>query len=125
FAFDPKGPAVKDLGTNFINGDYTAVMVLSPDEKYLYYAPGAHGSGNQTGVPVVQYDLKSGQRKVLAFLRDPLKQQLKYDIGGTYNLQIEGSGERLFVTFNGQDPGRRGYFGKPAVVVVHIPASER
>ena len=37
---------------------------MSPDEKYLYYAPGAHGSGSKTGVPVVQFNIKTGERKV-------------------------------------------------------------
>ncbi|MCI0380845.1 MAG: hypothetical protein L0215_24955 [Gemmataceae bacterium] len=125
FAFDPAKESVKDLGPNWQSGDYTAVMVMSPDEKYLYYAPGAHGSGSKTGAAVVQYDIAAGQRKVLAFLAEPLKQKLNYQVGGTYNLQIDGKGERLFFTFNGADPGARSPFGKPAVVVLNIPASER
>jgi len=125
FAFDPKTEAVKDLGSNWGVGQYTAVMALSPDEKYLYYAPGAHGSGNKIGAPVVQYAIATGKRKVLAFLREPLRQQFKWMVGGTYNLQIDPSGERLFVTFNGAEGAARSPFGKPAVVVVHIPRSER
>lgn len=125
FAFDPKTEQVKDLGPNFLDGRYTAVMVMSPDEKYLYYAPGAHGSGVKTGVPIIQYEIAGGQRKVLAFLQAPLEQNLKYNIGGTYNLQIDPTGERLFFTFNGASPEMRGVFGKPCVVVVHVPLSER
>lgn len=125
FAFDPKAETVKDLGDNWQNGDYTAAMVLSPDEKYLYYAPGAHGSGNKTGAPVIQYSIATGQRKVLAFLKEPLADKLKYNIGGTYNLQIDPKGEQLFFTFNGANPGQKGTFGQPAVVVLHVPATER
>lgn len=125
FAFDPNQQTVKDLGPNFGGGDYTAVMALSPDEKYLYFAPGAHGSGAKSGVPVVQYDIKSGRRKVLAFLHAPLLERLKYQTGGTYNLQIDDAGERLFLTFNGNDAGARGTFGRPSVVVVHVPDEER
>jgi hypothetical protein len=125
FCFDTKAETIKDLGPNWQGGDYTAVMVLSPDEKYLYYAPGAHGSGNKTGAPVIQYSIATGQRKVLAFLKEPLLQKFKYTVGGTYNLQIDAKGERLFFTFNGADPGQKGTFGHPAVVVVHVPASER
>jgi hypothetical protein len=117
--------SVKDLGPNFGGGDYTAVMVMSPDEKYLYYAPGAHGSGTKSGAPVVQYALGTGERKVLAFLHGPLLKELKYQIGGTYNLQIDSTGQRLYFTFNGAEPGMRSPFGRPAVVVVHIPDSER
>ena len=121
--------AVKDLGANFGGGQYTAVMVMSPDEKYLYYAPGAHGGGAHIGAPVVQYNITSGERKVLAFLYEPLRTQLKYNTGGTYNLQIDRTGERLFITFNGApaegNPRRTETFGKPAVVVLTIPSSER
>lgn len=127
FAFNPKTETIKDLGPNFLQGDYTAVMELSPDEKYLYFAPGAHGSGNRTGAPVVQYNITTGQRKVLAFLRDPLRQRFNYNIGGTYNLDIDPSGQQLFFTFNGAPVGGRRplTFGQPSVVVVHIPESER
>lgn len=125
FSFDPKTQTVKDLGPNLANGDYTAVMILSRDEKYLYYAPGAHGSGNKTSAPVVQYDIASRQRKVLAFLKEPLAEKLKYQIGGTYNLQIDPAGERLFFTFNGATGNSRSLFGQPSVVVVHIPKAER
>jgi hypothetical protein len=129
FQLNPSAPSekngVRDLGANFGNGDYTAVMVMSPDEKYLYYAPGAHGSGTKSGSPVVQYDIGTGKRKVLAFLQAPLLKELNYQIGGTYNLQVDPAGERLYFTFNGAEPSARSPFGRPTVVVVHIPASER
>lgn len=128
FSFDPRSEAVKDLGPNFGKGDYTAVMALSPDDRFLYFAPGAHGSGARSGAPVVQYEIATGKRKVLAFLQQPLRDKLGYQIGGTYNLQIDPDGARLFFTFNGADVGggrRQETFGKPAVVVVHVPSSER
>jgi hypothetical protein len=125
FSFDPEKLVVKDLGPNFGKGEYTAVMVLSPDEKYLYYAPGAHGSGNKSGTPVLQYEIATGRRKVLAFLAGPLEQKYGYRIGGTYNLQIDATGERLFFTFNGAPVSDRGTFGQPCVAVVQVPRSER
>lgn len=125
FSFNPKKEKVKDLGPNFLDGDYTAVMALSPDEKYLYFAPGAHGSGNRVGTPVVQFEIATGKRKVLAFLRDPLFDRFQYKIGGTYSLQISDDGGTLYFTFNGAQESERGTFGTPSVVVVHIPSSER
>lgn len=125
FSIDLKKEAVKDLGANFAGGDYTAAMVISPDDRYLYYAPGAHGSGSKTGVPVVQYEIASGKRKVLAFLAQPVKEKFDYDLGGTYNLQIDPAGEKLYFTFNGAGKGQRNNFGTPSVVVVHISKQER
>lgn len=125
FAFDPKGETVKDLGPNFMGGDYTAVMALSPDEKYLYFAPGAHGSNARYGAPVVQYEIATGKRKVLAFLQQALLERFKLQVGGTYNVQIDPAGERLFFTFNAAPAGARGTFGQPCVVVLHVPKAER
>jgi hypothetical protein len=127
FAFDPEKDELKELGPNFADGDYTAVMVLSADERFLYFPPGAHGSSVRTGTPIVRYEVATGKRTALCFLNPVLREKLKYNIGGSYNLQIDRSGERLFMTFNGApyDPGARKSkaFGLPSVGVIHIPAS--
>jgi hypothetical protein len=128
FAFHSAKQAIKDLGPNFLGGDYTAVMVLSPDEKYLYFAPGAHGSAVKSGTPIVQYEIKTGRRKVIAFLLQSLIKEAGYFIAGNYNMQIDAKGAVLYCTFNGskQIPGKDSVeFGLPAVVVIHIPQSER
>lgn len=128
FSFDPEKREVKDLGPNFGDGDYTAVMALSPDEKFVYFVPGAHGSSSKSGTPVVQFDVASGARKVIAFLNEAVRRRLKYNLGGTYNLQIDASGGRLFITFNGAplaDAKKVEAFGAPCVVVVTIPKEER
>lgn len=129
FRFDPATEKIKDMGPNFTTGHYTAVMALSPDQKYIYFVPGAHGSSTRVGTPVVQVELATGKRKVIAFLLDTLQKKFNYKIGGTYNLKIDAAGERLFITFNGNDyepqSAKNIAFGKPCVVVVHIPDSER
>ncbi|MGH9857474.1 MAG: hypothetical protein ACRD4B_06480 [Acidobacteriota bacterium] len=128
FAFDSVNQTVKDLGPNLRDGDYTAVMVLSPDEKYVYFAPGAHGSAVRSGTPVVQYEIKTGRRKIIAFLLQPMIKEAGYFIAGNYNLKIDPKGSVLYGTFNGsehvagKDPQE---FGLPAVVVIHIPENER
>src|SRR5262249_44944404 len=78
FAFDPRAEKITPLGPTFGEGEYTAALALSPGGKYLYYAPGAHGSAALIGVPVVQYNVATGQRKVLAFLGDLLKERRRY-----------------------------------------------
>jgi hypothetical protein len=127
FEFNPAKQTVKDLGPNFLEGDYTAVMALSPDQKYLYFAPGAHGSAARSGTPVVQYTISSGVRKVIAFLHNPLLTR-GYYLGGSYNLQIDPRGEVLYAVFNGARAGggkKQKSFGLPALIVIKIPASER
>jgi hypothetical protein len=129
FSFDSETDTVKDLGPNFGDGVYTAVMALSPDEKFVYFAPGAHGSGVGIGSPIVQYNIATGGRKVLAFLNVALREKLNYNLGGTYNLKLDAVGEQMFVTFNGApftpNARKQETFGQPCVVELHIPASER
>lgn len=129
FAFDPKTETVEDLGPNFGHGEYTAVVELSPDERFLYYAPGSHGSAVRIGCPVVQYELATRRHKVLAYLNAPLRERFSYHVGGSYNLKITPDGGTLFVTFNGAPlvTGARKTeaFGQPALVALQIPIEER
>lgn len=129
FAFDTDKETVTALGENWPGGQYTAVMALSPDDRFVYYAPGAHGSGSRIGAPVVQYDVQKKQKKVIAFLGPAAREKLRYTIGGTYNLKLSADGARLFVTFNGAPhaPGARKVetFGQPCVAVIDIPREER
>jgi sugar lactone lactonase YvrE len=124
---------VEMLGPDFLTGDYTSVIELSPDEKYLYYLPGAHGTARAIGTPVVQYEIATGQRKVLAFLRPALEEQHDYVPGGTYGMKISADGSTLFVNLNGhlsdrvRHPGMKdsGGFGLTSFLAIHIPESER
>jgi len=129
FSFDPATETVADLGENWPGGQYTAVMALSPDGRYIYYAPGAHGGGSRIGTPIVQYDVKTKQKKVLAFLNASARSSLKYNIGGTYNLKLKADGSQLYITFNGMSiadgPKKLETFGMPSVVIVNIPKEER
>jgi hypothetical protein len=128
FLFDPRNEVVEDLGPNS-GSQYTAVMVLSPDEKFIYYAPGAHGSSVRLGTPIVQYDIAAKRHKVIAFLNPAMREQFKYNIGGSYNIKLSADGATLYCTFNGAplEPGARKEvaFGRPCLVVVHIPREER
>ena len=126
FRMDPAKHDVKDLGANFAEGHYTAVMAISPDDKYLYYVPGAHGGNVKIGVPVVQFEIATRKQKVLAFLGEAFRKELKIQAGGTYNLQLDPRGERLFITLNAAPVDTRGAaFGLPCVVTLAIPPGER
>jgi hypothetical protein len=47
---------------------YAASIDAVPSGRYLYYVPGAHRGGDRDGTPVVQFDVKTGRKKVIAFL---------------------------------------------------------
>ncbi len=124
FSFDPEKREVKDLGVDY---DYTAAMAASPDGKFVYFVPGAHGSSGRTGTQVVQLEVSTGARKVVVSLNETVKAKLGYNLGGTYNLKCDA--ERLYITFNGAKvaEGARKVetFGLPSLVVVDIPKGER
>ncbi len=127
FEFNPAKQTIKDLGPNFLEGDYTAVMELSPDGKYLYYAPGSHGSAARAGTPVLQYAIATGVRKVIAFLHEPLMSR-GYYLGGSFNVRLDPRGEVLYTVFNGSritGEKKQKSFGLPALIIIKIPASER
>jgi hypothetical protein len=108
---------------------YITSVAADPTGRYLYYVPGAHGSAHRDGTPVVQFDTRNGRRKVIAFLRDFYYQTYGYTPMGTYGVALDDKGERLFITFSGNrgGPDARGRltFDTCALMVVHIPESER
>jgi hypothetical protein len=120
------------LGPNWLNGMYTAVTVLSPDERFVYYLPGAHGQAFKDGTPVIQYEIATRRQKVLAFLADVFDAECDYVPGGTYGIKLSSDGSTLFANLNGHAPDRtrpatmktKG-FGLCAFAAIHIPESER
>ena len=105
---------------------------LSPDERFLYYLPGSHGRAWQSGTPVIQFDLASGHRKVLAFLAPAIESRTDYVPAGTYGMKVSADGSTIFVNFNGHPadairPAKMKPigFGLTAFAAIHIPASER
>jgi hypothetical protein len=132
FRYDVARNEVKRLGSNWLTGQYTTVMVLSPDERFVYYLPGAHGKAWLHGTPVVQLDVATGRRKVLAFLAEPMAEQIGYVPGGTYGIKLSSDGSTLFANFNGHPvdglrPSRLRAigFGLCSFAAIHIPESER
>lgn len=132
FRYAPAQDKLEVLGPDFLLGDYTTATVLSPDEKYVYYLPGAHGGAADIGTPVVQYDIATGQRKVLAFLREGMEKTTGYSPAGTYGVKISPDGSTLYVGFNGNvvddtiRPKQHAKgFGLTALAAINIPASER
>ncbi len=123
---------LKLLGTNWLLGQYTTVCELSPDERFLYYMPGSHGKAYVDGTPVVQYEIKTGCRKVIAFLAPVFEKSHQYVPAGSYGVKISADGGTLYVNFNGHAADairpkkmRPNGFGLTSFAVIHIPKSER
>ena len=134
FSFDPDENEVKDLGINWPGKErYTTAMQRSPGGRYVYYAPGAHGHGNRDGSPLIQYDTKTGKRKVIAFLSPYYFKKYGYTPSGAFSVKLDDKGERLFICWNGgffeyeDTVGERtkSLFRHNSLMLVHIPESER
>lgn len=132
FKFRPSDKKLELLGPDFLASEYTTVTVLSPDERFVYYLPGAHGGAFKIGTPVVQYEIATGTRKVLAFLQPVIEKTCAYVPSGTYGVKLSADGSTLYVNFNGharndvrpKEMAEIG-FGLTAFAAIHIPASER
>ncbi len=132
FRYRPSNGEFQLLGPTWSTGQYTTVAVLSPDERFVYYLPGSHGQAFQYGSPVVQYEIATGIRKVLAFLAPAFEERFDYVPGGSYGVKLSGDGSTLYVNFNGHaaDPVRPSHmrpigFGLCSFAAIHIPQSER
>lgn len=101
FSYSIKKDELKLLGKVLLGGGYTTVMELSPDEKYLYYLPGAHGKASSWGTPLVRYERATGKQTVLAFLAPYCEKTTGYIPGGTYGMKLSADGKTIFVNFNG------------------------
>jgi hypothetical protein len=115
------------------HSDTIHVMELSPDERFLYYLPGGHGGARLIGTPVIQYEIATGQRKVIAYLGPAFNKACEYTPAGTYGIKLSADGGTLYVNFNGSSsvrflpPGKKeaGGFGLTSFAVIAIPPSER
>ncbi|HQH52245.1 MAG TPA: hypothetical protein PKY01_07450 [Candidatus Hydrogenedentes bacterium] len=132
FTFDPVKEEIVDRGPNWCGQQrYTASMARSPGGRYVYYAPGAHGHGYSDGSPLIQYDTRTGTRKVLVFFFPYYFEKYGYTAGGTFSIKLDEKGERLFMVWNGAfvehegDVLRGDVFGQCSVMLVHIPENER
>jgi hypothetical protein len=102
--------------------DYVASLAVSPDGGTLYYVPGAHGSGADFGTPLIAVDVASGEHEVIVLLNDLIEPALGVTAGGTYDVVVDPSGERLFIGLNAGPSGELGEtFGTVVLAVVELP----
>ncbi len=130
FAFDTRTEKVEKLGSAVVGSrGYITSIDVDPTGRFLYYVPGAHGGSQQDGSPLVQFDVRTRRKKVIAFLHPFYRDTYGYTPLGTFGSAVGPRGERVFITWNGNrgGPDRRGRlpFDTCALTVVHIPESER
>lgn len=126
WALNVKTGTVKQLGSGAVaTQEYVASVEADPTGRYLYYIPGAHGGAAGDGTPVVQYDLKTGKQKVLAFLHQHFWDKYGYALDGSFGSALDEKGERLFISWDGWRKGQPRGWESAAITVLHIPASER
>lgn len=108
--------------------DYITSLDVDPTGRYLYYVPGAHGGSHLDGTPVVQFDVRTRTKKVVAYLHPFLYEQCGYLPLGTFGSAVDPKGDKLYITFNGslsRDSRGRPNWDACALVVIHIPSSQR
>jgi len=74
WSFNTKTEKAGLLGPSAV-GSMTYTTSIDADVssgRYLYYVPGAHGGAQRDGTPLVQYDVQTRTRKVIAFLHPHL-----------------------------------------------------
>ena len=124
FAFNTKTEKAEVIGPAAVgNANYITSMDADPTGRYIYYVPGAHGGAEKDGTPVVQFDVKTKQRKVIAFLHPYFQEKSGAALVGTFSTAVDPSGDKLYITWNANRGGRA--WDCCAMTVVHIPESER
>lgn len=121
YAFDTKAEKVKPIGTAAVGtAAYVASIDVDPTGRFLYYAPGAHGSGEAC---LVQFEIATGKKKVIAFLGPFYQEKYGFTPKGTYSTAVSEDGGTVFITWN-VSRGTRAW-DCTGLTAIQIPASER
>ena len=125
FAFNTKTETAEEIGpASVASNEYITSIDADPTGRYLYYVPGAHGGAHRDGTPIVQFDVKTRQRKVIAFLHPFYKDKYGSALVGTFSTAVDPRGDKLYVTWNVDRLDSR-VWDCCAMTVIHIPESER
>lgn len=123
FRFRPhweEGPEVEPLGVTWDKGRDVSQIAIEPARRYLYYQPKGDNS------PLVQYDLKTGNKKAIAFLQEYFFEKYGYwPSSAVYGMEVSNDGSFVVIVENGTFAGRGQAFGHPALTVIMIPEEER
>ena len=124
WAFDTRTEKIEQLGTVAVGSQaYVASLDADPTGRYLYYVPGAHGGSEADNSAVVQFDVRTRQKKVIAFLHPFYRDKIGCTLKGTYSTAIDPRGDKLYITWNASRSSK--VWDCCALTVIHIPESER
>lgn len=122
--FNTRTEKSRKIGTAAVGTEaYVASLDVDPAGRYLYYVPGAHGGGYRDNSPLVQYDVRTGNKKVIAFLYPFYQEKYGFTPKGTYSTAISPEGDKVYITWN-ISRGTRAW-DCCGLSVVHIPETER
>lgn len=122
--FDVKTEKARKIGTVAVGPSaYVASIDADPSGRFLYYVPGAHGGGYKDGSPLVQFEIATGKKKVIAFLHPFYEEKYGLIPKGTYSTAISEDGGKVFVTWN-VSRGVRAW-DSCGLTVIHVPEEER
>ena len=125
YSFNTKTEAIEKIGPLQVGvNHYITSLDIDPTGRYIYYVPGAHGGADKDGSPVVQYDVKTKTRKVIAFLHPYYKETYGVVPSGTYSVALSDQGDKLFISWN-SNRGTGKVWECMAMSVIHIPEAER
>jgi hypothetical protein len=117
FILEPSGE-IQTLGPA---RGYTASMAMHPDGDRFFYVPDAHGGSWRSNTPLVSVDTRTGEEQVVAELNNLAEQGLGMTLGGSYDVAVDPSGDKIFVGMNSGPVGTETDFGEVALLVVHLP----
>lgn len=124
FAFNTKTEEIQTLGPAAVGSrGYITTLDADPTGRYLYYLPGAHGGSEEDSSPLVQFDVKTKQKKIIAFMHPFYKDKYGCTLKGTYSSAVDPKGDKVYISWNVSRAGR--VWDCCALAVVHIPESER
>jgi len=127
FTFNPDSAEIVDKGLDWPGeARFACSIERSPGGRYLYYSL----RSDKNFSPVIQYDTKTGTKKVLAFLQSYYYEKYGYLLTGSYGLRLDDKGENIFIVWNGafiQPTEKLGvdFWGHCSVMLVRIPPGER
>lgn len=116
YKFFPDEDKLISMGANVESGQYTTFIERSPYGTYLYYIS-AHRAGH-----VVQYNTKTGEKKIIAQLTTYYTNNHNYTLYGCFGGALSRDGSSLFLVGSGDYVNNK---VRPAIFHVHIPQSEK